>query len=441
MRPKQAGPGGGRAVRWEATIQYIQPYGVSDPNAPYINGNPATGTQGSIPPAASIEYPQREIVALISDGGLTPDNADLTQLAQGVQGGKLNYALDAGTANAYQVTLTPAPTALRAGLVVRMKVGNAPTGPSVLNVNALGAKPMKKRGNKDIQNGDFAANDVIELVYDGAVFFLIGADSVTMLGASLDYYVSNSGSDTLNDGRSPGSPFATIQHAIAVTQSFNLNGYTVNIHATNGVYTGPINAPLMNGSGAVNIIGNETTPSAVQLVSSTGTAIVFYGPGYTMAGFKVSCSGVTAGSGDPGNGVWAHGNNGAVTLRNMEYGSVLAGQVVATDGGSVGLTGNHTISGGGAWHFWCQVNSLIILDPVNPPTWNIPAPVTFSGPFCNVTMLGVWVNKMGTITGYANVTGKKYDAEMNGIISTGGSGINHFPGTVAGTTGTGGQYG
>ena len=64
-------------------MQYNPPYGVSDPNAPYINGNPSTGTMGSIPPAASIEYPQREIVNFISDeiarlkskvGEITMDN-------------------------------------------------------------------------------------------------------------------------------------------------------------------------------------------------------------------------------------------------------------------------------------------------------------------------------------------------------------------------------
>lgn len=44
---------------------YNQPYGISDPNASYINGNPSTGTMGSIPPALSIEHPQREIVKVI----------------------------------------------------------------------------------------------------------------------------------------------------------------------------------------------------------------------------------------------------------------------------------------------------------------------------------------------------------------------------------------
>ena len=53
------------------------PTAFHDPNAPYINGNPTTGTMGSIPPAASIENPQREIVNFITDSGLTPTDADL----------------------------------------------------------------------------------------------------------------------------------------------------------------------------------------------------------------------------------------------------------------------------------------------------------------------------------------------------------------------------
>lgn len=37
-------------------------------------------------------------------------------------------------------------------------------------------------------------------------------------------------------------------------------------------------------------------------------------------------------------------------------------------------------------------------------------------------------------------TGRRYIAELNGIISTNGGGANFLPGTVAGTTATGGQY-
>jgi hypothetical protein len=79
-------------------MQYNQPYGVSDPNASYVNGNPSTGTMGSIPPAASIEHDQREVVEVINTANTrgykdfsntacaAPTTADLTQLRKAIEG-------------------------------------------------------------------------------------------------------------------------------------------------------------------------------------------------------------------------------------------------------------------------------------------------------------------------------------------------------------------
>jgi hypothetical protein len=67
-------------------------------NAPYIDGDPSAGIQGSIVPAASLEYDQREIVAVIqyaANLGLidfnnvvcaNPTNSDLTQLLKAIFG-------------------------------------------------------------------------------------------------------------------------------------------------------------------------------------------------------------------------------------------------------------------------------------------------------------------------------------------------------------------
>ena len=88
-------------------MKYEQPYGVSDPNASYINGNPSTGTMGSIPPAGSIEYPQREIVNLIIDAKFTPTDADLRQLGKAVQSGQLNYAPNTGVPGAAIAAISP----------------------------------------------------------------------------------------------------------------------------------------------------------------------------------------------------------------------------------------------------------------------------------------------------------------------------------------------
>ncbi|GGC68664.1 hypothetical protein [Chelatococcus reniformis] len=63
-------------------MKYQQPYGVSDPNASYVNGNPAAGTAGSIPPAAAIEHAQRELVHFIQ--WVLTDPADRGALNNGI---------------------------------------------------------------------------------------------------------------------------------------------------------------------------------------------------------------------------------------------------------------------------------------------------------------------------------------------------------------------
>ncbi|MAO56585.1 MAG: hypothetical protein CMM61_12925 [Rhodospirillaceae bacterium] len=64
-------------------MDYTQPLGAA-PGTSYTNGNPDLAEEGSDIPAAGLENPQREIVYVITDAGLTPDNGDLTQLNQAI---------------------------------------------------------------------------------------------------------------------------------------------------------------------------------------------------------------------------------------------------------------------------------------------------------------------------------------------------------------------
>jgi hypothetical protein len=81
------------------SMMYNQPWDQpTNPNAPYIDGNPAAGIQGSIVPAYSIEYDQREIVEVINRAHLrgyhdysgaacaAPSNSDLQQLRKALEG-------------------------------------------------------------------------------------------------------------------------------------------------------------------------------------------------------------------------------------------------------------------------------------------------------------------------------------------------------------------
>ncbi|HKD76355.1 MAG TPA: hypothetical protein VKB76_12710 [Ktedonobacterales bacterium] len=151
-------------------MKYNQPYGITDTNASYINGNPAAGIQGSIVPAEAIEFDQREIVNSILQSGLDPDNGNLQQLWQATQRNPwiTHACVDGGTAGAMQATLNPSPLALFYGMDIRIKPAYDCPGPSTLNLNTIGAYPVVRAGGAALAAGDYIAGEVLCLAFDGA---------------------------------------------------------------------------------------------------------------------------------------------------------------------------------------------------------------------------------------------------------------------------------
>lgn len=170
-------------------MKYHQPFDQpSNPDASYVDANPSLGVRGSIPPAAAFEQAQREILKVITEAGITPSDADLTQLWQAIQsiagsitntaitnyltGGAVDvnipYAVAGGTADVITGTFAPVLTSLTDGQVVVLKVGaasNATTGPT-LNGNALGAKIIIRNDGSALAAGDLPANGFAILIYD-----------------------------------------------------------------------------------------------------------------------------------------------------------------------------------------------------------------------------------------------------------------------------------
>lgn len=68
-------------------MKYVAPLNGDQSNAdrPYVDANPATGIEGSIPSAAAIEHPMREIVEVIKSAGLEPDETNLKQLKTAIE--------------------------------------------------------------------------------------------------------------------------------------------------------------------------------------------------------------------------------------------------------------------------------------------------------------------------------------------------------------------
>jgi len=150
-------------------MEYIPPYGSTDPEAPFVDRDTATATRGSSVPAEFFNKIQAELLSVIDAAGLTRDSEAL-QLALAIQSGRMNYAEPGGTENALTVTLAPAPSVIRAGQHVLLKIATTNSDAMTLNVNGLGAVSIKRTDGGDTVAGDAVAGHMLPVVFDGSVW-------------------------------------------------------------------------------------------------------------------------------------------------------------------------------------------------------------------------------------------------------------------------------
>lgn len=110
--------------------------------------------------------------------------------------GPLVFGEDGGSTDAYEVSLSPAPTDLTnlIGVPLTIKVNTANTGPATLEINNLTAKSIVKNGSEALETGDLLADQVVMVVYDGTNFQLIGTVNVNKKTVT----VASSGTPTPN---------------------------------------------------------------------------------------------------------------------------------------------------------------------------------------------------------------------------------------------------
>ena len=151
-------------------MKYAQPYGVSDPDAPYINGDPSIGRAGSIPPAEAFEDPQRELVTLIESAGLTPTDLDLTQVMQAVRSQHMNYALASSTTGGPdQIVVAfnpPLADSVLPGTPLRVKAALDNNGPCTLVVDAI-EHPLRRMDNSELGTGEIRGGSIFEAIWNG----------------------------------------------------------------------------------------------------------------------------------------------------------------------------------------------------------------------------------------------------------------------------------
>ncbi|WP_354134043.1 hypothetical protein [Bradyrhizobium sp. S3.9.1] len=418
---------------------------------------------GSIPPAGSIEYPQREIVNLITHAGLAPpDDADLSQLARSVQSMLMNSQDDAGTANAYQVTMHPAPNAYYKYLMVICKIGNANTGPSVLNVNALGPKPIVHIDGSALSASELRQGAIVAFMFDGVNFQMVWSSTgvigipgapIFLTGNRVLYVDWANGNDATYDGTAAAfvagtihGPFKTPQRATNEINKWNLNGFGVTIHLADSPSYPSFRLPQAPGSGSCSWQGNLSNPGNVVITGVDNSAISGQNSGaQEIFGMKLSSS---------GNPLT---NNDNLCALNIAYGTQVGlhdviigtcyGPMLSIARGSVlTLYGQITLMGNSVGNpysvgafIYCYFSALVQWNSLSPPNLNIPAPINLQY-FVVAAAAGNLALGFGTLTGPGNVTGTKYLSQTNAVIDTSGRGVSYYPGTVAGSTTSGGQY-
>ena len=138
-------------------------------------------------------------ITRLGDGTAHTDAVNAGQIQDG---GLIFQATDSGgSANTYAIALTPAVTAYVAGQVFHFKAANTSTGASTLNVNALGAKNIKKKNDQDIAAGDIEQNAIVSVIYDGTSFQMLSQLGTSAGSMSSFTLTGDSGSNqTIEDG-------------------------------------------------------------------------------------------------------------------------------------------------------------------------------------------------------------------------------------------------
>jgi hypothetical protein len=239
-------------------MRYHAPYGSINPDASYVDKDTAGAVRGSVPPAAAIEDPQREIVDVISKAGLTP--GDGQQLALAIQSGAMNIASAGGSGAALTAVLAPAPAALTDGFCLTIIPTIAPLAGMTLDLNGLGAKPIKDMSGAANKLGDIYINVPITLMYSETLSSWV---IVSTLPKKAAYFRMDMGSNSLVI---PGSTVTTISNYANSESSLHADS---TLNASAGTITiGASDAGVWSLSAAGVIPGSATTEETIILVQN-----------------------------------------------------------------------------------------------------------------------------------------------------------------------------
>jgi hypothetical protein len=252
------------------------------------------------------------------------------------------------------------------------------------------------------------------------------------LTASRTYYVATTGSDTA-DGLSANTPFLTLAKALAVATSKDiLAGFAITIQLADGTYSqaSTLELPPTIVCGKITIQGNTTTPANVVVNSSAAVGVVIRASqptcDYVLRSFRVASAHAA--------GLVVARYGARLTIRGIEFGTTTGTHLSAQMRGFITISEGYSIVGSGFVHLAVDIGSVLEFGSFTVTSVGSPAFTIFAYA-SNASILYT-----GSVVYSGTVTGKRYYAEVGGILNTNGGGSNYFPGNSAGSVSTGGQY-
>lgn len=254
----------------------------------------------------------------------------------------------------------------------------------------------------------------------------------TALSAYNLWVDSTTGNDS-NAGTSSGAPLRLITTALSRLKAIDLGGFGATVQLlTAGAYDPfAITDPFIGGQ--VTISGG--TPASYTITGDPAVSVTGVGSSINLSGLKLSSTTgfgaiATFGGSIFINGAMAFGACASAALYTQ------AGQIICQAPGGAGWT----IAGGGLYHMAADLGGKIVANSQAVVTDG--STMTFNNSFVLATRGGMlWTAGSSFSLAGGTVHGKKWDATTNGIIDTGGGGINFYLGDIAGgPVATGGVY-
>jgi hypothetical protein len=379
---------------------------------------------------------------------VTEDNADdfvlLKAVQHLIQRNQPRWCLDTGSQNTVVGAPSPALKEYKAGIEIDVKIAVDNNGPATANFSALGAVAIKNNVGLDLVSKDLRAGMIAKLQFDGTYWQLTNSQAATIkvLSVNTTFYVNTAtGHDTNYNGTAAvvsgvNGPFKTIGRAMLEAFKFGPSAtYGITIVVADGTYLESVSTPTIPGPSVI-IEGNMGTPANCHVNSTgIGNSFTVNGPNVlTVKGMKATVATANMAA------FCANGAGAALYTFSTENGAVTSWVFLGNGGGAV-FPAAHRFAASCGQAFAAYRNGTVTLQ--GSVAYTITTPITVTN-FAFATSGGqIEVPATGTptFTNPGNVTGQRYSATLNGVINTQGAGVNYFPGTVAGSTATGGQYG